>query len=60
MDAKHYYVDYASAFSAVFILAPFSFSLCCQIYERERETETEKGCPVISLVTAQTHPLTSE
>lgn len=58
MDAKHYYVDYASAFSAVFILAPFSFSLCCQIYERE--TETEKGCPVISLVTAQTHLLTSE
>lgn len=53
MDAKHYYVDYASAFSAVFILAPFSFSLCCQIYERE-------GCPVISLVNGQTHPLTSE
>lgn len=45
MDAKHYYVDYVdytSAFSAVFILASFSFSLSLFAARSMRERETQR------------------
>jgi len=49
MDAKHYYMDYASAFSAVPILASFSFSLSLYAARSMRERQREKGYPVISV-----------